>query len=275
MAANSLSITYADLLDLLDLPEPQCLSDDIEEVLRISNNLKGLERSRWLLATDRFRSWARHLEQRADLILINGHLSEVLTGKISALSVIVALIASMRKEQQFVVLHHFCGLHSRLNDTASGPRGMVWSLCSQLVLLLTQQKKEVVYFPGMNDAFLEDIGRHDFFALCLLFEALFYQFDERLTVYCVLDNISEFETSMGGWSSDLSEFVGVLQRIAGEEAQGPILKVLMTAPHKSIQIYRQLELESQISLCAGNFSSHSTQRLAFSDDMQRAMSHYA
>ncbi len=267
-------MTYADLFTVLDLPEPMFLSNDVEQVLRASNNLEGLERSRWLLVTDRFRSWAQYLEQKADLILVNGHLSDITTGKISALSVIVALIASMRKEPQFVVLHHFCGLHSHPSDPVSGPRGMVWSLSAQLVLLLDQQKKGIANFPNMNDAFLQDIGRHNFIALCLLFEVLFRQLDENLTVYCVLDNISEFETTMGGWMSELCEFVDLLQRIASEQVQGPVLKVLMTTPNKSIRIYRQLELNSEISLCAGNILPHSTQQLAFEDDIQRAISHY-
>lgn len=274
MATTSLSMTYTDLFTALDLPNPLFLADDVEQVLRISNDLGGLERGRWLLVTDRFRAWAQYQKPKADLILVNGHLSDVTVGKVSALSVIVALIASMRKEPQFVILHHFCGLHTHLNDPVSGPRGLVWSLTAQLVLQLDQRKGGLAHFPNMNEMFLQDVGQHNFIALCLLFEQLFYQLHPSLTVYCVLDNISEFETTMSGWGSELCEFVNLLQRIAGERGQGPILKVMMTTANKSIRVYRQLELSNEISLCAGNFLPHSAQQLAFQHDMQRAMLPY-
>jgi hypothetical protein len=50
----------------------------------------------------------------------------------------LALFASLRRAPQLVVLHHFCGLHSRLGGPMSGPSELMKSLVVQLILHLDQ-----------------------------------------------------------------------------------------------------------------------------------------
>lgn len=146
-------INYGHLFRLLELPEPSFLLENIEQVLRASRDFhsEGPDRARWLLVTDRFRNWVRNPGAGSDLILVHGQLGDITNGKISALSTMVALFASMQTVPEVVVLHYICGLHSRGDDLLDGPRGLIQSLIIQLILYLGQQNGGRTTFPLLSE----------------------------------------------------------------------------------------------------------------------------
>lgn len=268
-------MSFADLFFTIGLPDPSFLGVDIEEVLRAGNRVKGVSRGKELLVTKRFRCWVEDTKRQSDILLVNGHLSDQTSGKISALSVLVALFSRAKTVPGAVTLHHFCGLHSRHGDPGSGPRGLMQSLVAQLILYLhqTQHQRGPARVSILGEGFLQDVVRREMVALCLLFSQLMAQLDRGTTVYCVIDNVSEFETSLGGWNQEMSEVVGLLQHLANDDAQdrGPVLKVLMIASNRSIQIHRQVGPEDQVWLHMGRTLSNSVQQQSFEHDFQRAM----
>ncbi|KAK0625447.1 hypothetical protein B0T17DRAFT_655176 [Bombardia bombarda] len=256
------STVYSHLLFSLDLQDLLFLAADVRQVVHASSSLPGFRQGSWLLVTPRFRSWIQPLERRSDLILVNGYLGTMTPGKISALSTITAIFAGMRKlSPQLVVLYHFCGLHSHLNiDTVlSGPRGLLLSLAAQLIIHLDQQQHStnslIAPFQNMNGRFFQDVAKRDLAALCHLFSELVNQLDHNVTLYCILDGISDFETSLGGWEEELCLIVEFLQSMVvsmGSMPGKPVFKVMMTAAHRSIAVYRHVSADNQISLSSGN-----------------------
>ena len=192
-------------------------------------------------------------------------------GKISALSVLAALFASTRKGPEVLVLYHFCALHSRQGDPSSGGRGLLQSLIAQLLIYLDRQCQGVAGLPITSNELLYDVARRDVLASCVLLGQLIAQVAQGVTIYCVLDNISEFETSIGNWNQEIQGVVSFLQQLVNEVTEGPVLKVLILAPMRSIQVDRQIPASDQIWLSSGNLLSNSVQQDAFTHDFQRAV----
>lgn len=273
-------ITYGHLFELLELPDPSFLLNNIEQVLRASRSFhsEGPDRARWLLVTDRFRNWVQNPGTGSDLILVHGQLGEITQGKISALSTMVALFASMKTVPEVVVVHYFCGLHSQGDDLLGGPRGLVRSLIIQLILYLGQQNGGRTTFPMLNDYHLFQYRQQDLAALCLLLGQVLGQLPIGTTVYCVVDSICQFEASSNSWRIDLYEMVEFLQHLVREfnfnedslDRPGPVLKVLMTAVNKSIETAQQIEHGNQIWLSTGNTLSSTLSQNSFEEAINRA-----
>jgi hypothetical protein len=268
---TSPAVRYCDLFELMGLHEPLFLADDVEEVLRRGGDLDetAIGRATWLMVTDRFRDWLQYADRRSDLVLVNGHMGDIATGKVSPLSVFGASLVKVRKAPQFVVLHHFCGLHAHRGDPLCGPSGMLRSLIAQLLLHGHQRSGGAAGFPAMNAMFVQDLAQYKLYALCELFRALVRQLDSASTVYCLVDNVCEFETTLGDWQDQLVEIIGLFQDMVRDAEMEALFKVLLTATHRSTAVGRHIHLDDQIWLSAGNVYSHSMRLLSFEQDLER------
>jgi hypothetical protein len=268
---NTAALSYDELYMLLRLVDPFFLAKDLELVLRASNSLKdqGLSRAAWLLNAPRFQRWAQVNTGSSDLLLVNGHLGDYCLGKISPLSVLSATFASMDKAPSLITLTHFCGLHTGLSDPMNGCTGLMLSLVAQLVVY--RQEDNNANQAWIEDALLEAAVSRNLGALCHLFQVLLEQVPPHMTVYCVIDDISQFETTLGGWDEELSYVVRRLQYLT-RRRRGSVLKVLMTTAQRSIKVFRQLDGDDSISLSAVNRSPRSTQRLSLQNEWSGALS---
>lgn len=266
---RTVSLSCLDILEIIQATDASFIADDVEYSIHASNQLEGLDRGGWLLVTDRFRSWAQL--PRSDIILVDGYLGDISTGRISPLSGICALFAGLRMFPKLVVLHHFCGLHSNAGETLSGPRGLMLSIITQFIIQFDKHFHGTPVYWELGQCLLSDARHNDIPSLCLLFQQLVSQVPRDFTIYCLMDSIPEFETSSGGWDDELSQIVGFLRGILLEERPGPCLKILMTSAHKSISICRLISPEDQISLGAQNTLSATTQLPAFEDRLRAVM----
>lgn len=274
-AASCICMSYDELFILLNIPDPMKPTTDLHQVIKGSytQDKTALGRATWLLNMDRFKNWADIKIYASDLILVNGHLSGLTRGKISPLSVLAATLASLPlSSPQTLILSHFCGLHTNPRDPMAGPRGMLRSLVAQLLLI--QRAEHAFTTINLDETLVHQVLNHDLAGLCEVFRALLMQVHPETTVYCVLDNISEFEASHFGWEYEMSDVVYFLQTMMmpGQPRFGPRLKFLLTAANRSIKVYRQLNPADVISLSAAHVNSHSVQKLSLQKDCQRAIS---
>ncbi|KAH6687816.1 hypothetical protein F5X68DRAFT_261159 [Plectosphaerella plurivora] len=233
-------VTLDEIYMLLSIERPYFLAEDLTLVARAAHAMSqaALGRAAWLLNVDRFRQWVDVTEHPSELILVNGHMGSLCKGKLSPLSVLAATLASMRQvSPDLVILSHFCGLHASPGDDLAGPRGMLRAIVSQAVLLL---KDRHCANPGVavaaDEALLNGIAQRDVESLCEVLEALLGQLGPQVAVFCVLDNVSEYETSLRGWDDELCNVVGRLRQMTERMRWGPRLKVLLTAGNRSITV---------------------------------------
>lgn len=214
-------------------------------------NSEPLEKAGWLLVVPRFQAWIKPTGP-SDLILVYGCLGSLTTSKISALSVLCVMFVSARYSPDLVVLHHFCGLHSRHGEPGSGPIAMLRSLVSQLLLSLNQAATGATMPRNISPEIIVAAAHGELAGWCALFRILFYALPPQRIVYCVIDSIAEFETGLDAWESQICDAVRFLQALSTEGLKGPMLKILLTATQRSISVYKELSPERQIWLSSEN-----------------------
>ena len=243
-------------------PSISHVSDDLDIILRQTYETGESELSRvhYLMREPRFHSWLMADANRAhsDMLMINGYFD---SGPISPLSVYSAFLVSgvISKSPASLVLHHFCTLHKDpRNDALAGPRGLLRRLIAQTLthLVRLDMHSVLIDWELLHDAGAE--GDHDLNALCELFGRLLEEVPEGSAVFIIIDNVSDFETSLHGWGEEMDFVVGRLSSIGGRSVPGdrPVLapglrasvRVLLTCGMKSVGVFRWVEPRRVISL---------------------------
>lgn len=229
---------------------------DRDEVLKKGSTFgeETLGRGRWLLIMESFKQFMRGPSSR--LLLVDGYCGDLCDSKVSPLSVLCAtLAATLDQSDSSKVLHFFCGQHCRRRDTLSGPQGLLRSLIYQIIVYPDLFGPETKW---ESDVPQEQLAAEDLTGLCAIFSQMIRSIDRQFTVYCILDGISEFETSLYGWLNQLKQVFQLLHGIIANVAEnqtGPRFKLFMTSAEKSTRISRMVKKGDHIALRAGNVSS--------------------
>ena len=168
----------------------------------------------------------------------------------------------MRKLPLFVILTHFCGLHTSSGHPMNGCRGMLRSLTTQLIVSRRHQGADTT--ACLDERLLRAVALYGLEALCQLFGGTREPDTSRYhTVYCLLDDISRFENRSRELGDGLCRVVHLLQcSISQRQRCGPAVKVLLIMINRSISISDQIEVDGCIPPGAGNRSSRPVQRLS-------------
>ncbi|KAK8034170.1 hypothetical protein PG993_009165 [Apiospora rasikravindrae] len=261
-----LHITYDDILQMIDFEDPTFLVNDLEEVLRKGRMMSpsAISRAAWVLTTERFAEWTNI--QHHNALLIDGYMAEIAISKVSPLSCLVSTLVSVaRMQPRSMVLYHFCGLHSHLSDKPSGPKGLLLSFIAQLAVGFGHMGDTDRVHPTIGVDLLTDIPHQDVTQLWRLFMELLSQAPSGFVVYVVVDDATEFETSLHGWGGEMETVINALLILSSEGAVPSVLKVLVTCTQRSMDIRRFFRAEDYISLEAGNLSDGLIQNVRLHD----------
>ena len=248
-------LSTQELSDILST-DPQISMVDKEQILRDSHSMlpKALAHVSGLMAAPAFKNWLN--SPNLGLIMVDGRCGDLAVGRTSPLSVVCAsLSALLAQDRSFVVLDHYCGRHTRLesNNYSIGPRGLMNSLITQLLR-----------YPGISPASLNFISQdlrdslkaNNPLALCQIFEGLLCQLGSGMTVFCIIDGVSDLETERQGWNNELHDIFRHLRDLIYNN-RVPSLKLLVTSANQS-RLFRQVKESDLISLTVrspSNFSS--------------------
>lgn len=265
------AITEDDLLQVVcDQQDYSVTLDDRYAVLQKRHLFKkqSLAQASHLVMTEEFQHWLKGPD--SSFLLVDGHCSEI-NGKVSAMSIFCAALSeslSGLPRKTHALLSFFCGQHASDDDTFPGPVGMIRSLICQLVLLWPGDSLPSLEFLNEDEGRLWDRVQHmETSALCDVFEELVWRLPARATVYCIVDGISQFETSLGGRKEDLQDIVLCIQKCisdtwgldrgdSGSQCRAS-LKVVLVSADKSIHIGRLIPEEFQVDLRSGNLNTNS------------------
>jgi len=266
--------SYEQLYQIADLPDPTDSEYDLDEIQKLKARLsdEAIGRSTWLMVTDRFKEWLDFSSRRSDLLLVDGNMGTAVEGKLSSLSAFCGSFIEAGKAPHFLVLYHFCGLHAYASDPIGGPHGMVRNLVAQLLRL--HRGIGTCLTVTLADPVFGDLGGHHLPSLLALFRELIQQTLPHMTIYCLIDGISEFETSNHDWENELCEAITSLQALVEDFRHapriGPVFKVLLTAAHRSITIAQQIDTSDKIALSSANVLPRSIGS-SFEEDLHAAM----
>lgn len=206
------------------------------------------------------------------LLLVDGHCKEDCEGKVSPISVFCAsLAAMMAQDPARMVLHFFAGQHcfNDPNDQARGPRGLMRSLICQVLLYPNQPYP---HLDWLADNLIDDVAEGEIGALCHLFEQLLQRVIGVSVIFCMVDNISEFERSQEGWCHEINIVFDCLSSLYRSLAPGVSFKLLVTSADKSTQLVWQTDPSERLSLRAKNMLSPEKSATAMDAAIRRSVS---
>lgn len=245
-------VTNQELVRILRVQETGSSAEmDMKYVLRRSNSMeqRGLSQARSLMTKDAFKSLLA--KDESGILMVDGHCKEDGAGKTSPLSVWSAsFAASLMQSDSVVVLHYFCGLHSRSieGDPVSGPLRLIKSLIEQLV---RQAGDHVSRMGTLDKALAQQVMENSFEAITGLLKPLLMTLDPGKTVFIIIDNVSEFEgVTWNEWSEQMLCVFRTLYDIVKDPGIGMRLKikVFMTSANKSTTLGRRVEDNEIVSL---------------------------
>ncbi|KAF4455373.1 hypothetical protein FALBO_15630 [Fusarium albosuccineum] len=228
---------------------------------------KALAQANYLIMKPRFQSWL--MDPESDIILVDGHCSETI-GKIAPTSIFCAgLVETLSGKNQGsqpwalpqkpqAVLYFFAGEHTSPSSRLLGPQGMIRSLVDQLLLQWPRHDLPDLRFLEGRLMQLAGERRLDPQNLCHIFEKLIAQLGPKSPVWCIVDGISFFETSLHGWMDDLMliirSFLRCVTDTRGRNGVGQV-KFLLISPDKSTVVRDSIPANYRVELRAGNIHS--------------------
>ncbi|UPK92197.1 hypothetical protein LCI18_003132 [Fusarium solani-melongenae] len=226
---------------------------------------KALSQANYLMATPKFQSWLTSPE--SGMLLVDGHCGDQTIGKIAPSSVfcsglVEALSGPLHDpplfslpQQPQVVLHFFVGQHTNPRAGLCGPHGLVRSLIDQL--LLQWPYHEPLDLTFLEQEFSGRLTSDDFETrfLCYVFEQLVCQLSFRSPLFCVIDGLSHFETSLWGWADDLMMIIDSFFTCMHDGAG--TVKFLLVSPERSTRVRHRVPENYHVDLRAGNFHARS------------------
>lgn len=174
-----------------------------------------------------FQDWVRNRDP--GILVVDGHCHDISMGRrLSPISVFSASLAVVLTDNaSSVVLDFFCSQHKDPSDELGGPRGLMRSLIIQIILSLPDNV--AMDLSWINADMLEQLAMADLKSLCCIFTELFKQSERITTIFCILDNVCDFETSLYGWSEQMAAVFKTLQALVHNERVKPIFKLLETS----------------------------------------------
>jgi hypothetical protein len=168
-----------------------------------------------------------------------------------------------------IVLHHFCTLHARTpkDDPVAGPRGLLRRLIAQLAIHLADL--HVGSLTRLMDRELfgdvhvgpESKNHDDFNALCELFGLLLNEVPKGVTVFIIIDNASDFESTLNNWGDEITYVAWRLRGIGRPQCTQsdppllvpnlePTVRIMMTFSMRSVAVVKKQHPADCISLDA-------------------------
>jgi hypothetical protein len=221
---------------------------DLESVLKQGNSfgLMAMSQAQRLLHADQFRQWC---QLRPNFLLVDGNIESPGFERLSAVSYLCASLvaSSFQVRDDAIVLHFFCGLHTRLTDELRGPRGLIRSLLWQLVTSLASRQSVSLEF--INDRELRDaMEQRDLAMLCYVFRMLISQLPLDTPVYCIVDGVDWYEEAE--FRAGMDHVVHRLRDLVDDTRLKPLFKVLMASSFRTHHIGRNLHSRHRLSLRA-------------------------
>jgi hypothetical protein len=204
---------------------PRSIIDDVDIVLQQIGRIdaSAQAQAQQLLSSQEFFRWIG--PSRTETLYVQGNLRVANSARISVLSAVCATLSlNLSKNTDSVVLVVMCGLHEASNEPIGGPKGLIRSLIAQLLLAGLDLKLDFI----STRSYSRLIKAHDLRSLAQTLRCLIESLPCNLTVVCILDGLTQFESSP--WLAELEEVVYTLNEIIRNRVLRPVVKLLVTTP---------------------------------------------
>ncbi|KAJ5229490.1 hypothetical protein N7489_010198 [Penicillium chrysogenum] len=242
-------ITTEGLLHLLAFDETKVASDRGTNVHPSRFNKCESQKLPFITRSAQFQNWINKTERKNASLLVQGHFDS--EDGTSALTHLCARIAyESAPDPKVLILTHFCSLHTASRaeiGRRAGATGLIASLIGQL---LSYDSHRVQFdLSQITKHALSRIEEFSLKKLCWLFGMLITQVKKGITMICIIDNISSYETDEA--VGDLEQLVRCLQTWvirANQTSSKPRMKLLITDTNQTTRVYRYFQHDDILNL---------------------------
>lgn len=227
-----------DLLRVLAVDPTQVLRD-IDAAIRGGQirNYAVQGRGHMLMQHSKFQDWLSSAQSRS--LLVDGN-AESSMERISAMSVVCALLSQSLQNETASTISYFCGMHTDHADGLTGPINLVRNLLAQLI-----------YIHKLDTSFLEggayrQFEHFDLRRLCILLVELVRKLPYGAVLFCIVDGISwiEAEESL----QEACFVVRTLSDLTRDPEVRAVFKLLITSPLASRYVAGYIPFSDRLSL---------------------------
>ena len=212
------------------------------------------DRGHLLMHDRRFQAWLASAQSKR--LLVDGNAGSA-SERVSAMTVVCALLAHSLRSEIASTITYFCGLHTDPGDTLGGPCGILRAILAQVIHVYD------VHLDFFDSEEYDELQRFDLRRLCILLRVLMKKLPAGVVLFCMVDSISLYE------KDDWLEGICYALRMIGDLTRDPevsaIFKLLITSPLASRYIGRYLPEEDRLvlprDLCRGDGSSTTYRQL--------------
>lgn len=219
------------LLELLQF-DPQIIGRDITTCFQqdwLLDN-QGEARVAAMIRNKRFKT---HVEANCSTsLLVNGRIDLAAAEGPSPLSFVVAKLASISEDigSTFVVTY-FCGQHRPIYPSELSPAlRMMVSLVGQLVTQMIERNSEID-LSFLTQVGWQQVAKRKLSILCTIFRELTNQLPANSILLCLLDEISQYETTL--YERDTDVVLRKLTRLVSKHDR-VIFKLLVTCQSRAL-----------------------------------------
>jgi hypothetical protein len=242
------ALNTASLLKLLKVP-PDLAETELITILESSVSIPLVERRKadLVVTTTQFRNWLVAPTSRE--LLVHGDLG--LGGRrsspsyVSALSRLCALLvqALRTKGKPYVPLIFFCGSHVEDDDHHRGGKAIMRSFIAQLLVGWGSFDAALQQAADGLDLNIEGLRKGKVAPLCALFRWLVRRLPQGVTLICIVDGISYYETDE--FEDGMLRVLRCLFGLARDAKMAAVVKVLATSPVATDSVQDQFDEEDE------------------------------
>lgn len=229
------TLDIAQIRSLLQMSESVDILDisAILEDERRSIAFRERRKADLIVSTSQFRSWM--VSNKSNELLVHGEFRgpRSSSAHVSALSVFCATLTQTLRDQdqQHIVLVFFCGSHVERDDQHRGAIGMIRSFAAQLVRSswfdTVSQQSGQSQLDGQID--VETIVKSGtLLPLCQLFGGLVRLLPEQVTLICLVDGISHYETDE--FEDEMLDALDFLLNLIRKNSTAAAIKLMASSP---------------------------------------------
>ncbi|KAI0183770.1 hypothetical protein EV127DRAFT_446185 [Xylaria flabelliformis] len=197
--------------------------------------LEDRDRAEQVLATQHFRAWI--VSPGSAKLLVHGDFTNTAAANrpVSPFSVLCATVVKVLRlsvaEGKTISLVFFCGRHL-VDDEYNGGGAMIRSLIAQLL-----RQFPAASIESDQGVVMQEVERGDVTQLCALFVYLVRRLPARMTVFCLIDGINQYENEQ--FLHTMDEVILALLRLVNEGTTNQWrakFKLLLMSPQPTVEV---------------------------------------
>ena len=224
-------VTTTKLLKLLAVDMARIKNEAVTIIRRGRSSDQSVhDRGHLLMQHWTFQAWMASGQSKC--LLVDGNAGSA-AERVSAMTVVCALLAHSLPNETAGIITYFCGLHTDPADALGGPCGILRAILAQVILDYS------VHLGFVDSEEYDDLQRFDLRRLCILLRVSIKKLPAGVVLFCMIDGVSLYEKD--GWLEETCYALKTICDLTRDSEVSATFKLLVTSPLASRYMARYVQ----------------------------------